>query len=68
MKSVLIIAVSVLALTACRKDWVCECNYSGEDSSYVIKNRTKRDARRVCEDKVSIGLINVSSGNNCGLQ
>lgn len=67
MKKVLVALVAVIALTACKKDWECVCG-KGEENSYTIYNRTKRDARRQCEEKVSIGLISVSSGNNCGLK
>lgn len=67
MKKVLVVLVAVVGLTACKKDWVCVCG-EGEKNSYTIYNRSKRDARRQCEDKVSFGLINFSSGNNCGLK
>lgn len=65
MKKVVFVAVATLALVSCKKDWVCECG-GYEESSYTIKNRTKRDAKNQCEGKVSVGLIQVG-GNNCGL-
>lgn len=67
MKKVVFVAFATLMLTACKKDWVCECGSYGEDSSYTIKNQTKRNAKKQCEGKVSVGLIQVG-GNNCGLK
>lgn len=67
MKKVVFVAFATLMLASCKKDWTCECSDYGEQSSYTIHNRTKRDAKKQCEGKVAVGLIQVG-GNNCGLK
>lgn len=67
MKKVVVVAIAMITLASCKKDWVCECgDYYGEETSYTIKNRSKRDAKKQCEGKVNVGFIQVG-GNNCGL-
>lgn len=70
MKKVLLIATILggLALTSCNKDWVCECYYSGEVESYVIQNKTKNKAKKICRDQVSIGAIKVAGNENCDVR
>jgi hypothetical protein len=67
MKKVMFAAIAVMMLASCKKDWTCECSDYGETTSYVINNRTKRDAKKQCEGKVSVGFVQVG-GNNCGLK
>lgn len=51
-------------LIGCQKDWTCECNYSNEITSYRIKDKSKKDAQKICEEKVPMGII-VVTGNSC---
>lgn len=68
MKKVFFAAVVVLALASCKKDWTCECQYYGESESYQISNRTKKDAKAMCEGSVSVGIITVPGDKNCSLK
>ncbi|MCO5258862.1 MAG: hypothetical protein M9916_01845 [Crocinitomicaceae bacterium] len=67
MKKVLFAGLAILALASCKKDWTCTCQYSGESDSYVITNRTKKDAKAMCTGSVSVGLITVAGDKNCSL-
>jgi len=68
MKKVILMSafafVGVIALSSCKKDRTCQCEY---DDSYVIKNQTKKRAKDLCEGSVNVGLINVSGSNGCYL-
>lgn len=55
--------LGTLALSSCKKDWVCVCEDNGYENK-VIENQTKSKAKKICENKASIGLIKVG-GNNC---
>ncbi len=69
MKKVLFVAVAVLTLASCKKDWTCECQYAeGYNNSYKIVNKTKRQATNICEDKVTVGVITVGGNHNCALK
>ncbi len=51
MKKMLIISVvGTIVLTACKKDWTCECTLNGTVfGSEVIQDKSKKDARSECE-------------------
>lgn len=68
MKKVFFAAVAVLALASCKKDWTCECQYYGEVESYKIFDRTKKNAKSMCEGSVSVGIITVPGDKNCSLK
>lgn len=68
MKKLLFAGLAVLALASCKKDWVCECQYSGDSTSYPITNRTKKDAKAMCTGSVSVGFVTVAGDNNCSLK
>lgn len=69
MKKVLFAAVAVLALASCKKDWTCECNVPGyETTSRKIEQKSKKDAEADCEGKISAGIISVSTENYCKLK
>lgn len=51
MKNVMIIAVALLmmGLTACKRDWTCTCtDGSGDEQSTDILNQSKSDAEDIC--------------------
>lgn len=68
MKKVLFVAVAILALASCKKDWTCECQYTGYTDSYPIVNKTKKQATNICEDKVSVGIVTVGGNSNCAIK
>ncbi len=68
MKKVVFAGVTMLALVSCKKDWTCECNYSGETHSYSINGAKKRDAKAHCEGKVSVGIVSAGGNNGCTLK
>ncbi len=71
MKKVLFVAIAgvfTLGLTSCKKDWTCECQYSGEVTTYTIKDKKKSEAKSVCTGAVSVGLVKVGGDNNCSLK
>lgn len=49
MKKVFFAAVAVLALASCKKDYTCECTYSGASYKYDLKNVKKSDAKKACD-------------------
>ncbi|HTO37868.1 MAG TPA: hypothetical protein VL021_05545 [Brumimicrobium sp.] len=67
MKKLLFIGILFggVALTSCSKDWVCECQEYGEVTTYPIKDKTKKQAKKQCRGDVSIGLVNVGGDENC---
>lgn len=72
MKKVLLFVavVAVAGLTSCKKDWACECTYSGVTTSTTegYSKLTKKDAEAKCEGKVTVGLVTVNPGSNCTLR
>lgn len=66
MKKVMFVALATMMLASCKKDWVCSCSPYDEDSTYLIKGKSKRDAKSYCEGTVKVGLMTVG-GNNCTL-
>jgi len=66
MKKVMFVALATLMLVSCNKDWTCSCSPYDEDSTYLIKGKSKREAKSLCEGKVNVGLVTVG-GNNCSL-
>lgn len=59
-------AVATLGLTSCKKDWTCTCNYPDEpETSYEIKDQTKKDAEATCEGKASVGGVTFTTGSYC---
>ncbi len=52
---------AIVALSSCKKDHTCYCS---ESYSYTIKNQTKRNAKKICSDDVSVGLVSISD-NDC---
>lgn len=51
MRKVFLIAIIFggLAITSCKKDWVCECDFGGKVNSQVIKDKSKNHAMRMCK-------------------
>lgn len=70
MKKVLFIGLFFggLALTSCKKDWLCECQYQGSVDSYIIYNKSKNKAKKQCKDQVNIGAIKVVGNENCDVR
>lgn len=71
MKKIIVVALGVVflsALTSCKKDWTCECQYEGEKTSYTIENRSKKDAKQMCTGSVNIGLVNVGGDKSCAIK
>lgn len=58
-KLILVVAVGGLfAMSSCKKDYVCECTYSGggiSGSSSTTINATKKDAEAACSATASSG-------------
>lgn len=64
MKKVVFLAMMAVLFTACKKDWTCICG--SDETGYAIKNKSKKEAKDLCEGKVSFGLVSVG-GNNCSI-
>ena len=71
MKKALLIGIFFggLALTSCKKNWLCECYYQGTlEESYVIANKSKNKAKKQCKNQVNIGAIKVAGNENCDVR
>lgn len=55
--------LGMIALSSCKKDWTCVCG-DGEYGTTTIQNQTKSKAKKICEGKVGIGVVNIST-NDC---
>lgn len=71
MKKSLAIVLLGLVVGSCSKDWTCECydpygEY--ESTSYIIKGKTKREAKNQCTGSVNVGLVNIPGDESCELK
>lgn len=64
MKKVFVVAsLSLLALTACKKDFTCTCSKSGTGpTTFDVDNVKKSDAQDACN---KVGAAYVSQGYTC---
>lgn len=60
-------AMSVFVLSACKKDFTCECSASGFSQSEVYKDVKKKDAEDKCDKKQS-DLQVVNSSITCSVK
>ncbi len=58
--SVCVIALVVLSMSSCKKDWTCTCTLLGTSSSIPINDATKSDAEDACS---ALEIL----GNSCEL-
>jgi len=71
MKKISTILLLGLLVVSCEKDWTCECYdpYGQEESwTYLIKGKTKRQAKSQCTGSVNVGLVSFEGDENCVLQ
>ena len=66
MKKVLFIAVAVLGLASCKKDYTCSCKGETESESETLTGKTKEEAKEICD---AANLIYQSGDNgSCSLK
>lgn len=56
LKLTVVAAFGVIALTACKKDWTCDCTYNNvtyADSTMNITKASKDDAQSACNARAS---------------
>lgn len=71
MKKISTIFLLGLLVVSCEKDWTCECYdpYGQEESwSYIIKGKSKRQAKNQCTGSVNVGLISIDGDESCTLK
>lgn len=44
-----VVAVAMLSLASCKKDFVCECKQNGQTFEYTLTDSKKAAAAAVCE-------------------
>ena len=69
MKNLFVLAVAFAAaasLSSCKKDYTCECKYSGQTYSYTYKD-SKSGATETC-DAQEKNLKSISTDANCEIK
>ncbi|MND75178.1 hypothetical protein D3C87_16110 [compost metagenome] len=56
------LAIALLGLTSCKKDYNCECTYQDTGNATIIENKTIKnstldDAKRTCDGYETDGAI-----------
>jgi len=73
MKKIAILVTGIAFLSACKKDYTCECTFLVFSQKTVIKNATKRQAKANCISQSitapdSTGTANIKFDVNCTLK
>jgi hypothetical protein len=73
MKKLAMLLIGIAFLSACKKDYTCECTFLVFSQKTVIKNATKRQAKANCisesmtvPDSTGTGSIKIET--NCTLK
>ncbi|MEX2596571.1 MAG: hypothetical protein WEC59_06525 [Salibacteraceae bacterium] len=61
-KIVLFVFIASLGLSACKKDYACNCSSGTESYTYEIKDVKPKDADQACQQA---GDVWISSGGSC---
>ena len=59
--------LGAMALTSCKKDWICTCT-ADAIPDFTIKDATKKDAKKKCEDDTSGSFGGFSIDAGCSLK
>jgi len=67
MKKIILVITAITLLSACKKDWTCECINDGNVTIYTIKSATKRQAKANCVSK-RVTILGQTDETKCTLK
>jgi uncharacterized lipoprotein len=67
MKKIVLAIATIALLSACKKDWTCECTNNGDVTTRTIKSATKRQAKANCVS-TKVTVLGFTDETKCTLK